>query len=76
MQGTAIDYCKLDRTRLAQLEQAGEDRRDVELRKQIRAAYEGVATIDSDDLEDFEPDNWNAEDLAFIWRGKKRRQKK
>ena len=66
MRGTAIDYCKLDLTRLAQLAQAGEDRKEIELRKQIRAAYEGVCSIDSDDLEEFEPNDWDSDDLEFI----------
>ena len=65
MQG-AIDYCALDRTRLAVLEEAGEDRQERATRSQIQAAYEGVASIDSDDLDEFDPDDWEPEDLAFI----------
>ena len=64
--GLAIDYCRLDLTRLALLLEAGENHREAALRKQIQGAYEGVMTISKRHLDAFEPDEWDAEDVAFI----------
>ena len=59
-----VNYCGPDRTRFELL--AGDRQAARALRDQIAAAYEGVASIDLEDLDDFDYEDWNEEELAFI----------
>jgi hypothetical protein len=59
------DFCRQDRTRLQHL--AGDRIAVRALRDQIAAAYAGVASIDSDELEEFDDEEWDEEELAFIF---------
>lgn len=59
-----VNYCGPDRTRFELL--AGDRQATRALRDQIAAAYEGVASIDLEDLDDFDHEDWNEEELAFI----------
>ena len=45
-----VDYCALDRTRLDQLETQERFQEYKPLKKLITAAYEGVASIESEEL--------------------------